>query len=232
VKETSTVKKALVVAIAASLVAALGASPATAKKKVKPTPHVLYFHGSVPSGEAYYADSVANSTGFQKMDPAEPADPAPKSMGVTNYVAGPNTTCSGNALFPTWEGAVTGKVSGDLKVYLNAVSHAASNVKVDVFADGLGGCESTLGSTGYTPPVATTTVTLTPGPAETEVVFEKVNFKSTMNMVVMVTPIDMAVAGESVLDPQSQARLLYDSPDFASRIEFLCAPASGKSCTP
>lgn len=223
-------KKMLVVAIVGSLVAALAVAPASgkqAKKSKKAIPHVLYFHGSVPSGEAYYADSVANSTGFQTMDATEPADPAPKSMGVTNYVVGPNTTCSGNSLFPTWEGAVTGKVSGDLKVYLNAIGHAASTVQVDVFADGLGGCESTLGSTGYVPPVESTTVTLAPGPAENEVVFKKVKFKSLINIVVMVTP----VASDPGLDPSSQARLLYDSPDFASRIEFMCVPASGKSCT-
>ena len=224
-------KKVLAVGAVALLAAALVVAPASAKKKkAKPIPHVLYFHGSIPSGEAAYADGVANGTGFQTMDATEPADPAPKSMGVTNYVVGPNTTCSGNALFPTWQGAVVGKVTGDMKVYLNAVAHAASTVKVEVFADGLGGCESTLGSTGYTPPIGSAVVTLSPGPAENEVVFEKVNFKTVTNIVVMVTPVDVEAGGESFLDPSSQARLLYDSADFASRIEFLCAPASGKSC--
>lgn len=224
-------RKTMIALLAATIAFGALAGPVAAKKKkkkAKPVAHTLYFHGTQPSGEAYYADSVASSLGFQKMDPNEPTDPAPKSMGITNYVVGPNTSCSGNSLFPTWEGSVIGAVSGDLTVYLNAIGHAATTVRVDVFADSTGGCDSSLGSTGYVPPVATQDITLSPGPAENEIVFEDVKFNSLANIVVMITPVDGAAAN----DPTSQGRVLYDSADFASRIEFMCAPTSGKTCTP
>lgn len=221
-------RKTLALVLTAGMVAGMMALPAEAakKKKAKPVETVLYFHGTQLIGEAYYADATANGLGFQKMDPTEPADPAPKSMGITNYVVGPNTSCSGNSLFPTWQGAIAGKVTGDMTVYLNAIGHAATNVRVDVFPDSTGGCDSSLGSTGYVPPVATAEVTLSLGPAENEIVFEDVNFSALANLVVMITPIDGAAGN----DPTSQGRVLYDSADFASRIEFSCIPASGKSC--
>jgi hypothetical protein len=223
-------KKALVVALVAALAATALQAPAVGKKKkAKPKRHVLYLHGTNPSGEAYYLESTANSTGFQVMDTKKPADPAPKSMGITNYVAGPNTSCSGNSLFPTWQGNINGKVSGDLKVFLNAVSPGLS-VRVDLFADSTGGCDSSLGSTGYVPPVSTWSGALNAGPAETEIVFKKVNFKAMSNIVIMVTPVELTTPAGSRNDPTSQARILYDSPEFDSRVEFLCAPARGKTC--
>ncbi len=229
-------KRVLVVALAAGLIAGSLAGPAVAKKKkpkAKPQALTLYFHGPYASGELDYAETLANTLqgipdGFQVMDSTEPSDPAPDSMFLTNYVVGPNTACSGNALFPTWEGDVIGKATGDLTVYLNALAHPASTVQVDVFADSLGGCDSSLGSTGYVPPVATAEVTLAPGAAENEIVFEDVNFEMALNMVIMVTPIDGAAANE----PTSQARVLYDSSSYASRVEFLCTPTARASCTP
>lgn len=222
-------KKMVVSIVALGLVAGALSAPSMAKpKKAKPVATTLFFHGTQPSGEAYYVDATANGMGFQEMDSTEPADPAPKSMGITNYAVGPNTACSGNSLFPTWQGDLAGTVKGDLKVYLNALSHAATKVRVDVFADSTGGCDSSLGSTGYVPPVVTQDVTLSPGPAENEIVFKGVNFKSMVNLTIMITPVEGAAAN----DPTSQGRVLYDSADFASRVEFSCIPASGKSCTP
>lgn len=225
-------KKALIVTLVTGLlVASFGGSAIAGKKKksAKPMAYTLYMHGTLPSGEAQYADNLANSTGFMQMDTNEPTDPAPRSMFVTNYLVGPNSSCSGNMLFPTWSGALIGKVSGDLKVFLNAAAPPTGKVNVDVFADATGGCDSSLGSTGYVPPVATATVALAPGMAENEIVFEDVKFESMMNIVVMITPVSDGPQGTFY---PSQTRLFYDSAQFATRIELSCAPTSGKSCTP
>jgi hypothetical protein len=223
-------RKTLTIAVAAGLVAGCMAAPATAKKAKGPKAkaYTLYMHGNHPAGEAEYVEQTANGTGFMTMDTNEPTESFPRSTFVTNYLRGPNSTCSGNGLFPTWTGAVTGKISGNMTVYLNALAHPAGQVKVDVFADANGGCESALGSTGYTPPVASQVVDLAPGPAENEIVFRKVSFSTFANIVVMVTPVMEETAG--VFYPW-QTRLLYDSPDFATRIEFRCKPLLGRSCT-
>jgi hypothetical protein len=231
-------RKLLIGALTVGLVAGALVVPATAAKKAKPQPVTFYFHGPLPLGELDYVETTANTAqsipdGFQVMDTTEASDPAPDSQALLNYVRGPNTTCNGNALFPTWQGQVTGKISGDMTVYVSAIAGPATNVTVDVFADTSGGCESVTGSTGYIDPVATTQVTLTPGPGETEVVFKSVNFKAMSHMVVMITPVSLPpVADQPVLDPASQGRILYDSADYASRIEFTCTPTSGKSCLP
>ena len=229
-------RKFVIGALAVGLLAGALALPATAGK-AKPQPVTFYLHGPFASGELDYAETTANTLqgvpdGFQSMDTTEPADPAPDSMGLTNYVRGPNRSCSGNALFPTWQGKLIGKVSGDMKVYLNAIAGPATKVVVEVFPDSLGGCDSATGSTGYVPPVASAEATLVPGTGETEVVLEGVKFKSLSHLVIMVTPVGMDAAGQPALDPASQGRLLYDSADFASRIEFSCTPTSGKSCIP
>lgn len=231
-------RKLLIGALTVGLVAGALVVPATAAKKAKPQPMTFYFHGPFAAGEIDYVETTANTAqsipdGFQVMDTTEPSDPAPDSQALLNYVRGPNTTCNGNALFPTWQGQVAGKISGDMKVYVNAIAGPATKVTVDVFADTTGGCDSVTGSTGYIEPVATAEVSLAPGPGETEVVFESVNFKTVSHMVVMVTPVSMPpVQGQALLDPASQGRVLYDSADYASRVEFMCTPTTGKSCLP
>lgn len=214
-------RKVLVVALVIGLLGAMVAAPATAKKKkkAKAKSYTLYLHGTEALGEQEIPDRLGVAD-FKPMSPKKPEDAAPKSMFVTNYVAGPNSACSGNNLFPTWGANVAGTFSGDITVFLNAATHPGNELRIDIFADATGGCESTLGSTGYVPPVASETVSLDPGLAETKVVFKKVKFKTVSSLAMMVTP-----AGEA-----SQARLLYDSPDFASRILFRCAPRAGKSC--
>lgn len=229
-------RKFMIGALAVGLVAGALALPATAGK-AKPQAITFYLHGPYALGEVDHAETAANTAqgvpdGFQTMDTTEPADSAPDSMGLTNYVRGPNRNCSGNALFPTWQGKLVGKVNGDMKVYLNSLAGPATNVIVEVFPDSLGGCDSVTGSTGYVPPVASAEATLVPGTGETEVVLKGVKFKSLSHVVIMVTPVSADAAGQPALDPASQGRVLYDSADFASRVEFSCTPTSGKSCIP
>lgn len=230
-------RKLVMVALAAGLVAGTLVNPAVAKKKARPQPVTFFLHAPLPLGELDYAETTANTLqgipdGFQTMDTDEPSGAAPASMGLTNYVRGPNRTCSGNALFPTWQGSLAGTVKGDMKVYLNAIAGPATKVIVEVFPDSTGGCDSATGSTGYVKPVASVEAVLTPGPGETEVVLKGVKFTSLSNLVLMVTPVGTDAGGQPLLDPASQGRVLYDSPDYASRIEFTCTPATGKSCIP
>lgn len=231
-------RKFMIAALALGLIAGAFSVPATAKKKAKPQPLTFYFHGPLPAGEADYAETTANGLqslpdGFQIMDTTEPSDPAPDSMGITNYVTGANRSCNGNALFPTWEGKLTGRVTGDLKVYLNSLVIPTTSVIVDVFADTTGGCTSTVsGSADYVDPVASVQASLSEYAGENEIVFKDVDFSVLSHIVIMVSPMQMTVAGESRHDAASHGRILYDSADFDSRVEFSCAPTSGKSCVP
>ena len=218
-------KKALIIALVMGVVVGAMSVPAVAKKKAKPKPVTLYMHGTEQTGEQEIPDS-AGAANWKDLTTSEPSAGPPKSMNVTNYVAGPNSQCSGNNLYPTWGGELVGTTTGDLKVILNTVATPAANLKVDIFADGAGGCTNpTLGVDDYVDPVATQTVTLAPGPAETEIVFKKVKFKTFSTLVVMLTLADQG-------QTPAQARVLYDSADFASRIELLCTPKSGGSCAP
>ena len=230
-------RKLILIALVGGLVAGSLVTPAVAKKKARPQKITFFLHGPLPLGELDHAETTANELqsipdGFQTMDATEPSDPAPDSMGLTNYVRGPNATCSGNSLFPTWQGSLVGKVTGDMKLYLNAISGPATTVRVEVFPDSTGGCDSATGSTGYMEPVASAEATLTPGSGETEVVLKGVNFSTFAQFVIMVSPTRQAVQDQTLFNPTSQGRILYDSSDYASRIEFMCTPTSGKSCIP
>ena len=144
------------------------------------------------------------------MDTTKPTDSVPKSMFVTNYVSGPNTQCSGNGLLPTWRGDFAGKVKG-LTLNLHTVATPAAQLKVDVFPDGTGGCNSTAtGASDYIPPAASETVEVAPGHAETVVKFNHKPFKATNSLVLML----------SIVSPNpDQVRVLYDSPDMASSLQ-------------
>ena len=196
---------------------------ADAKKKAKPVATTLYLHGTSDIGETEIADNVAGGL-FMAMDPTKPDASTPKSMFVTNYLVGPNTTCSGNGLLPTWKGTLAGTVKGDLTITLNTVASPAAKMQVDVFPDGTGGCDAgELGSTGYVPPVASAVVDVPPGPGVTEVKFEGVNFKAIGSLVMM-----LSIPGAPA-NPY-QVRVLYDGGGFDSSIQFSCTPTSGKSC--
>lgn len=217
-------KKTLIVALSLSLVAGALALPASAKKKKKAKPQqvTMFLHGTDPLGETEYATLGT----FMKMDGEEPSASEPKSRFATNYVVGPNTECSGNALLPTWQGTLVGNVKGDVTVTLNTVGSPTAQLSVELYADGTGGCNSeALGATDYMPPVAETVADVPPGPGVTEVVFEDVNFK-TLGSLVMMVHMEPVAADRT----PHQVRLLYDAADFASKIELTCTPTSGKSC--
>ena len=214
-------KRFVVLFLALGLVAGSIAT-ADAKKKAKPVKTSLFLHGTSDVGETEIADNVAGGL-FMAMDPTKSDAATPKSMFVTNYFVGPNTACSGNGLLPTWKGALAGTVKGDLTVTLNTIGSAAAQMQVDLFADGTGGCESDLGSTGFVPPVASAIVAVPPGPGVTEVKFEDVNFKATASLVMM-----LSIPGAPA-NPY-QVRVLYDGAGYDSNIQLSCIPAGGSSC--
>lgn len=206
------------------VVGALLAPAAEAKKKKKPVATTLYLHATEQ------ADEVNAFTGdaFNIMDSTAPTATSPSSMFVTNYVVGPNTACSGNQLVPTWQGNLAGTVKGNLTVKLHTVATPAAQLNIELFADGTGGCNSDLGSTGYVPPVSAQVVDVPAGQGTVEAKFSGLNFKTVGNLTVMVT---MAPGVSGVLADPVQVRLLYDSTDYPAAVTFGCLPAKGKSCT-
>ena len=193
-------------------------SVAVAKKKAKPVKTTFYLHGAEPLGEVDTANNFGAS--YTKMDSTEPSDPAPKSRQLTVWRGSPWNDCAGNFLAPVWTGSLSGKIVGDIKVTLHSAG-APSTVAVQVWPDVMTQtCASNdLAEGGYPEPAGEVVVDLPAGAGEVEAVIEDVNFKALGGLMLMVLP-----------EGPGAARLLYDSPDFASRVEFHCIPTSGKSC--
>jgi hypothetical protein len=215
-------KRTLILLLIFGLVVGAVATAEAGKKK-KPVVTNLYLHGTQPVGEAELPDTWISSA-WMAMDSTTPDGSSPKSMFVTNYFGGPNTACSGNGLLPTWKGALSGTVKGDIKLTLHTIGSPAAVMQIDVFPDGVGGCDSAV-SMDYVPPAATAIVDVPPGPGVTEVVFEDANFKAVGSLVLM-----LSIPGGPA-NPY-QVRVLYDGAGFESGFKFSCIPARGKSCAP
>ena len=212
--------------LAGALVLGAFAAPmaeARKKKAKKPVATTLYLHGLSE------ADEVNAFTGdnFLNMDATKPASGQPKSMFVTNYVVGPNTACSGNQLVPTWQGRIAGSVKGDLTVKLHTIATPNAKIRIELFPDGNGGCNSDLGNTGYQPPVAAKDIDVPAGPGSIEAKFSGISFKAAGNLTMMVT---MAPGVTGIVADPVQVRLLYDSAEYPSAVSFKCMP-KGKTCT-
>lgn len=222
--------KRIVPLLAVLLLAASLATPAVAKKKVKPIATTFYLHGATPVGEN---DSLAvvNDV-YLPMDQNEPAQDAPASRFIVNGIATPNTKCAGNNLFPVWSGKVSGRITGDVKLTFTTVGTPGS-VVVRIWPDvnSLLCDSAAAGTTEYPDPAGEVTVALPPGTGTVEAVMEDVDFSAVASVMVQISP---AVAAElpepagAVLDP-FVARVLYDNADFASSLEFACIPPKGAS---
>jgi hypothetical protein len=195
---------------------------AQAAKKKKATSVKFYFHGVEQIGEL---DSINNvGVGYNAMDTTEPSGAAPKSISWLTWTGDPAlwNDCAGMFTLPVWLGKVSGRIVGDMKVMLHSVSGPAT-VDVQVWPDvTMQTCASNDVSQGkYPEPAAQTTVELTPGHGEAHIVLKDVDFKAIGSMIIQFRPHG-PVPG----------RILYDTPDLASLLEFKCIPASGKRCTP
>src|SRR5687767_9858420 len=95
-----------------------GAIASAEAAKKKPVPVTFYFHGTETVGEIDLANNFG--TAYLKMDPTEPAEPAPRSRPFTTWVGDPQmwNDCAGHTLLPVWTGSLSGKVVGDIKVTL------------------------------------------------------------------------------------------------------------------
>ncbi|MGH2753402.1 MAG: hypothetical protein ACRDLB_03130 [Actinomycetota bacterium] len=213
-------KRSMIVGVVLALAVASFAAPATAKKKkAKPVATTLFLHGNAPVGDGVeVASNVVDGT-VMTMDTTEPTQPVPSSMSYSAPVGNPE--CTGNPFFPSWEGKLTGKVVGDVKLIAHlgsAPGTAIARLWTDVpFAS----CTSeTAGVDAFVEPVAEVEVEVPAGHSELEIVFEDINVKVAANMIVELHQTSLA----------NQGRIFYDSPDFASHLEFGCVPASGKTC--
>lgn len=225
-------KKILILLAIVGLVGSMLAAPAGAakkKKKAKPVATTLFFHGESQIGEE---DSFPNvNDAFLKMDATEPASADMKSKQIFNGVATPNHMCAGNNYFPVWVGEVSGTVVGDMKVRFHTVG-TPGQVLVRLWPDQFSqACTSAVsGVADYVEPVAEVVVDLPPGQGEVEAVLEKLKFKASMGLMIQISPAFTPVAADRGIFAPFFSRVLYDSTDQPSGIEFNCIPAAGSSC--
>jgi hypothetical protein len=209
-------KRFLSVALAVLMAAAVAPAASAGKKPVKTT---MYMHGNYPVGEGFeLVGNLADST-TMTLDAVEPAVGAPKSMA---WFQPGNDQCTGNPLFPSWSGRMAGTINGDLKMIVNTVG-APSTVTARVWVDvPFSSCTSAAaGVDAFVPANAEQVVDIPAGANEVAIIFKKLKLKVTNNIIVELHQTS----------PTNQGRVLYDSPEFASRLEFNCVPASGKTCT-
>lgn len=222
------------IAGAAVAVLALGTVAADHEPR-PPVDHVYHLHGDYPAGELDYP--AEGLDGIERMDSTAPTESTPRSSGATNYVAGPNPTCSGNGLLATWAGNVDGDVVGDLTVDVPVVSTGAS-VVVEVFPDGTGACNE-----AYQEPALREVVEVPPGESRLTVTFPDVGF-SAVNVMTLQLRVLMDVhvsvedeetgtaASRTSSKPNEQVRFLYDSVDHDGTVTFSCVPTldSDETC--
>lgn len=214
-------RKLFVIALCSAMALAIIAAPAGAakRKKAKPVETTMYMHGNYPVGDFVEWVGNVNEGTLMMMDGQEPTDSYPKSFSW-GYLF--NESCTGNQLYPSWQGNMSGTITGDMKWTANTFSGPAkvlARLWVDI---PFSSCTSSAaGVNDFKEPVASTVVDVPPGPGEVEIVFEKLKLPVLSHIIVMLSP-DRS--------PQQQGRVLYDSPQFPTRLEFSCIPASGKTC--
>jgi hypothetical protein len=206
-----------VIAVLGLLVGAVSVAEAGKKKKKKPVKSTLYFHGTETVGDIDTANNVG--TAYLKMDTAKPEGQVPKSKQFTLWAGYPWNDCAGNYFVPVWQGAVAGRVVGDIKVTIHTAA-APTPVNVQIWPDLMTQtCASNdLAGGEYPEPAAQAQTTLAPG--ETTVTLKDVNFKARGFLTLQLLP-----------EGPAAGRVLYDAAGFESRIEITCIPAKGKSCT-
>lgn len=218
-------RKLLVVGLVAGLVAGSLVVPAEAKKKKKkkkpkPVATTLYMHGNAPIGDGLEFTIFATEGTNMKMDGVEPADGPPKSFSYSFPLG--NAECTGNPLFPSWEGPVEGTIVGDVTWMANFASApgtATARLWVDI---PFSSCTSSnTGAADFVDPISEVEVEIPAGSNEVEIVFEDVGVPVIANMIVEIHQTS----------PTNVGRIVYDSPDYPTRLEFDCIPPKGqKAC--
>lgn len=212
-------RRSLVIGLVIALAVGALALPAQAKK-AKPVSTTLYLHGTTPVGDYAEFANYANTMSAMPMDTTKPTSPYPKSMSFSVPVG--NDQCTGNPLFPSWEGTgISGKIVGDVTLdahFASPPSSATARVWVDT---PFSSCtSSTAGTDAYVEPLQSVDFDVPAGSNEVKIVFKKLNVPVTANIVVEVLQTS----------PAKQGRILYDGSGFESNLTFNCIPASGTSC--
>ena len=209
-------KRTLVLAVAASLLAT-GAATATAAPKAKapkPVTMTYFFHGTQQVGEV-----GGQTDGFGTMDATAPTGASAKSYGVTNYVAGPNSECAGNSLYPVFVGNIDGVPTGNAQLELFIQGAGTGLVEARIFADVF----EQACNEAYVPPLASATFAVPNGSATVKVDLKNLNKKGKSYSTLMVQ-----LSQAELLAPPYVARVQYDAASAASKLTFTCIPKAGK----
>lgn len=194
---------------------------------ITPDPIEFVFHLHGDEDTPVTDDEVYATSGNQVMDTAPPTG-NPQSRQLLNYLGGPNTACSDNALFPTWVGYVgAGEVVSDATLTIDVYGSAGGNVDVRVWTDTGGGCNES-----NVPPHAVTTAALPVGQGHLVVDLPTTGLDPLYEMKIMIVP--------SGFPSPAQGRFVYDSPEFDATLTFTCQPddveteeeAAGADCLP
>ena len=211
-------RKLLLLGLVCALFVPSVAAPASAGR-AKPVKTTLFMHGNYPVGEGMELTGFLVDGTYPKLDTTEPSAGPPKSQA---YFAFGNDECVGNPLFPSWEGKLAGTITGDLKLLVNTVAAPSTMIaRVWVDAPYMACTSAAAGTDAFVKPNLEQEVEVPAGANELEIVFKKVKLPVVGNIVVEFHQTS----------PRNMGRVVYDSPEFPSRVEFKCIPASGsKTC--
>lgn len=209
--------------LASSLLTAGAAARVGAARPVKTT---LYAHGIHPIGEADVAQWISGNslpddpyTGRPPgtLTPTKPDSPAPKSMSFAHPLAGEE--CA--VLFPTFEGKLTGTIKGDVKLTAHFLGAPSASLIARIWTD-----TAIRSCLPQKKPAREVRFDIPAGNNEALITFRNLNLRSRSRVMI-------AVVGPNVLNFSGSVwRLLYDSTNAPTRIDFNCVPPVGKkSCT-
>ena len=206
-------RSVLLLAVAATAVAA---QPSFAAKKApapKPVTATYYFHGSAAVG-----NQEVTTDGVLPMDATKPAGTSDKRFFSVAAGVTPNTQCAASTLLAAWSGAASGTLTGTAKVDFYAAASPAAKAVVQIFPDVT---EASQCNDAYPVPLAETTIDLKAGP-------------TALNTATLTMPAKAKVTGSflvqvNVIVPGPSAHFVaYDSTTSPSAVTFSCLPATGK----
>lgn len=216
-------KSLFATAISLCLVASFISGPASAAKKRRPVATTLYAHGASQVGEVDGAQWVANAFPAQSpftFDTKVPTGSNPKSMTFASpYI---NSQCTGTPVGnPVFQGSINGTITGDVKLTAHFLS-APGTIKARLWVDTpLFSCNDQ-----YYEPHSEIDFDVPTGQGKVTAVFPKLKLRAKSVIMVQILAPDVGNGYEG-----QAGRLLYDSTDAPTRLQFKCVPASGKSCT-
>ncbi|HWC13605.1 MAG TPA: hypothetical protein VG929_03325 [Actinomycetota bacterium] len=216
-------RKPIAVVVAAGLLLGAAVVPAQAGKKKKkaksaPIATTLFLEGTTSFGEQEMTNVPTVRPGTYLQLAAKEGS-GEKSMGIPNYVGGPNPKCAGSSLVPVFVGGTVGQVTGDLKVTFLAQATPGQKVEVRVWPDVMAqACNDS-----YVEPAGVAVVDLPTSKGVVEATIPGLDFAAVNNLMIQITPVIGA--------PPGYGRAFYGTPD--TKVEFACLPPAGAtSCVP